>query len=36
MYRESITKKGDSVFHLVFESTPFYPQGGGQIGDCGL
>ena len=36
MYRESITKKGDSVFHLVFESTPFYPQGGGQIGDCGF
>ena len=36
MYRKSITKKGDSVFHLVFESTPFYPQGGGQIGDCGF
>ena len=36
MYRESVTKKGDSVFHLVFESTPFYPQGGGQIGDCGF
>jgi len=34
-YRESITKKGDSVFHLVFESTPFYAQGGGQIGDTG-
>ena len=36
MYRESITKKGDTVFHLVFESTPFYPQGGGQIGDAGF
>ena len=36
MYRKSVTKKGDSVFHLVFESTPFYPQGGGQIGDCGF
>ena len=36
MYRESITKKGDSVFHLVFESTPFYAQGGGQIGDTGF
>ena len=36
MYRESITKKGDSIFHLVFESTPFYAQGGGQIGDTGF
>ena len=34
-YRKSITKNGDKVFQLVFDSTPFYPQGGGQVGDKG-
>ena len=34
-YRKSITKNGDTVFQLVFDSTPFYPQGGGQVGDKG-
>ena len=35
-YRKSISKKGISVFQLVFEKTPFYAQGGGQIGDIGM
>ena len=35
MYREAISKEG-KLFQLVFNKTPFYPQGGGQIGDQGL
>ena len=35
-YRKSIYKKGSNVFQLVFDKTPFYAQGGGQLGDVGM
>lgn len=34
-YREMKTKKG-KFYQLVLNQTPFYPEGGGQVGDVGM
>jgi len=34
-YRKINSAKSGEQFQLVFNSTPFYPEGGGQVGDSG-
>lgn len=35
-YRKIDSKKDGKLFQIILDATPFYPEGGGQVGDCGV
>lgn len=35
-YRKVTSKKEGALYQIVLATTPFYPEGGGQVGDVGL
>src|SRR5690554_2174283 len=35
-YRKVTTEKDGELFQIVLDATPFYPEGGGQVGDQGV